>query len=185
MTRRSEETRAAILAAARSQFAANGFRGTTIRAIGADAEIDPAMVMRYFGNKAGLFAAAVDTDLRLPDLTGVARSKLGETLVGHFFDRWEGDPSEVMLTLLRSAVSDDSAADRMRNIFATQLLPVVRSAVDDPSTAPHRAGLIATQMLGLALGRHLLRLPPVVGASREELVRQLGPTVQRYLRGPL
>ena len=185
MTRRSDETRAAILAAARSQFAANGFRGTTIRAIATGAAIDPAMVMRYFGNKDGLFAAAVDTDLRLPDLTEVARSKLGETLVAHFIDRWEGEPGEVMLTLLRSAVSDDAAADRMRTIFATQLLPTVTSAVDDPSTAPHRAGLIATQMLGLALGRHLLRLPPVAGASREELVRQNGPTVQRYLRHPL
>ena len=185
MTRRSDETKAAILAAARSQFAANGFRGTTIRAIATDAAIDPAMVMRYFGNKDGLFAAAVDTDLLLPDLVGVARSKLGETLVAHFIDRWEGDPGEVMLTLLRSAVSDDAAADRMRTIFATQLLPTVASAVDDPATAPHRAGLIATQMLGLALSRHLLRLPPVAEASRDELVRQIGPTVQRYLRHPL
>ena len=35
------------------------------------------MVMRYFGNKEGLFAAAAEFDLRLPDLTHVPRSALG------------------------------------------------------------------------------------------------------------
>ena len=29
------------------------------------------MVMRYYGNKEGLFAAAVEFDLRLPDLSAV------------------------------------------------------------------------------------------------------------------
>ena len=43
------------------------------------------------------------------------------------------------------------------------------------------AGLIASQMLGLALCRYVLKLPPVVEMSREEIVSWLGPTVQRYL----
>ena len=44
-----------------------------------------------------------------------------------------------------------------------------------------RAGLVATQVLGLALCRYVLRLPPVVAMSRDEVVAWLGPTVQRYL----
>ena len=70
--RRSDRTRAAILAAARERFAADGYERATIRAIAADAAIDPAMVMRYFGNKEKLFAAAAEFDLRLPDLSGPA-----------------------------------------------------------------------------------------------------------------
>jgi hypothetical protein len=31
--------------------------------------------------------------------------------------------------------------------------------------------------------RYVLRLPPVVAMSREEVVEWLGPTVQRYLEG--
>src|SRR5436309_13182244 len=49
--RRSDRTKAAILAAARKHFAASGYERATIRAIAADAGIDPAMVMRYFGDK--------------------------------------------------------------------------------------------------------------------------------------
>ena len=62
--RRSDATRAAILAAARERFAADGYERATIRAIAADAKIDPSMVMRYYGNKEKLFAAAADVRAR-------------------------------------------------------------------------------------------------------------------------
>ena len=66
MRRSSVETKAVILAAARERFAESGFETATIRAIAADANIDPSMVMRYFGNKDQLFAAAADFDLAIP-----------------------------------------------------------------------------------------------------------------------
>ena len=69
--RRSDATRAAILEAARERFAADGYERATIRAIARDAGIDPSMVMRYYGNKEGLFAAASEFDLRLPALGAV------------------------------------------------------------------------------------------------------------------
>jgi AcrR family transcriptional regulator len=47
----AEATKAVILASARERFAADGYERATIRAIAADAAIDPAMVIRYFGNK--------------------------------------------------------------------------------------------------------------------------------------
>src|SRR6266566_1168233 len=56
--RRSESTKARILAAARKHFAASGYERATIRAIARKAGIDPALVMRYFGTKEKLFAAA-------------------------------------------------------------------------------------------------------------------------------
>src|SRR6266513_2499701 len=46
--RRSDRTKAAILAAAREHFAASGYERATIRAIAAAAGIDPALVVRYF-----------------------------------------------------------------------------------------------------------------------------------------
>jgi AcrR family transcriptional regulator len=91
-TLRADE--AAILAAARRRFAADGFERTTIRAIAADAGIDPSMVMRYYGSKDGLFSAAADLDLQLPDLAAVPREQLGETLRRHWVARWEGGRSD-------------------------------------------------------------------------------------------
>ena len=77
MRRSSTETKAVILAAARERFAESGFERATIRAIAADANIDPSMVMRYFGNKDQLFAAAADFDLQIPDLSDVDREQVG------------------------------------------------------------------------------------------------------------
>ncbi|MGJ6965220.1 TetR family transcriptional regulator [Streptosporangium sp. G11] len=179
MRRTSEDTKAAILSAARERFAADGYERATIRAIASDAGIDPSMVMRYYGNKDGLFAAAADVDLRFPDLAAVPREVVGRTLVAHFLDRWEND--EGMMILLRTGVTNEGAAERMREIFATQLGPVTARLGADPAQAAIRAGLTATQVLGMALCRYVLRLPPVVAMSREEIVDWLGPTLQRYL----
>jgi AcrR family transcriptional regulator len=180
MRRSSEQTKAVILAAARDRFARAGFERATIRAIAADADIDPSMVMRYFGSKNQLFAAAADFDLQIPDLTGSAPDGLGARLVGHFVDRWERD--EALVVLLRSSATNDDAAQRMREIFARQLLPVIAKV--NPVAAERRAGLIATQVLGLAMCRYVLELPPVVAMTHEETIAWLGPTVQRYLDAP-
>jgi AcrR family transcriptional regulator len=180
MRRSSAETKSVILAAAKQRFAESGFERATIRAIAADANIDPSMVMRYFGNKDQLFAAAADFDLQIPDLSDVDRDQLGERLVTHFMNRWEGD--EALVLLLRSSTTNPEAAQRMREIFAGQLLPAVTKI--NPDAPARRAGLVATQVLGMALCRYVLQVPPVVGMSPDELIASLGPTVQRYLAGP-
>ncbi len=168
-----------ILTAARERFARVGFERTTIRAIAADAKIDPSMVMRYFGNKDQLFAAAAEFDLQLPDLSAIDREQVGARLVEHFMNRWERDDG--LIVLLRSSTTNAEAAQRMREIFAGQLLPVIAKA--NPDTPERRAGLLATQVIGLAMCRYVLKVSPVVAMSREEVVEWLGPTVQRYLTG--
>ena len=56
----SPDTRADILAAARTRFASAGFSGTTMRAVAADAGVDAALVHHYFGTKDDLFVAALE-----------------------------------------------------------------------------------------------------------------------------
>lgn len=52
---RAAERRAALLAAAASLFASNGFEGTTIAAVARDAGMSPGNVFHYFPDKAALF----------------------------------------------------------------------------------------------------------------------------------
>jgi AcrR family transcriptional regulator len=177
--RRSDATRAAILAAARERFAAEGYERATIRAIAADADIDPTMVMRYYGNKEKLFTAAADVDLRLPDLTAVPPDQVGTRLARHFLDRWEHD--EAMAALLRAGATNKAAAQRMRGMIAIQLVPVVAAVCPDPSQAPARAALVASQVLGAALCRYVLVLSPFAEMATEDVTAWLGPTLQRYL----
>ncbi|KHL15223.1 AcrR family transcriptional regulator [Mumia flava] len=185
--RSAEATKQAILDAARTRFTTEGYRRATVRAVAADAGIDPAMVMRYFGSKQQLFAAAADLDLRLPELSRVARSRRGHQLVTHFVARWEDPDDDTLLMLLRAAIDDEQMAETMHRMFAEQLVATIVSVLPDErmDEAPRRAGLIATQMLGLALCRDILRLPPVVALSPAAAVASIAPTVQRYLTAPL
>lgn len=182
-TRRSDATRAAILSAARERFARDGYDRATIRAIAADAGIDPAMVMRYYGSKDKLFALAAEFDLQLPDFTEVPDSDIGAALVGYAIHRWESD--ETLPALLRAAVTNEAAAEKMRTIFSGQIVPMIMSRGVDPSEVATRAGLVGTQMLGVALCRYVLRVPPVVAMTSAELIAWIGPTVQRYLTEPI
>jgi AcrR family transcriptional regulator len=181
---RSRATKGRILAAARAQFARQGYDRTTIRTVAAEADADPALVMRYFGSKDGLFAAASTFNLHLPDFGTVPPDRLGETMIRHFLWRWEGDPNDPSLRiLLRAGVTGAEAAARCRAILAEQVLPAIRHAAPDQQEL--RAGLIATQMLGLALCRYILMVPPIADLSPEAIIATVGPTVQRYLTAPL
>ncbi|WP_329313990.1 TetR/AcrR family transcriptional regulator [Streptomyces sp. NBC_01262] len=177
--RRSDSTRAAILDAARERFAADGYERATIRAIAKEAGIDPSMVMRYYGNKEGLFAAASDFDLRLPDVSYIPTTHVGAALTAHFLDRWEQD--ETFAALLRAGATNPAAAERMQTIFREQLGPIVAAVCPDPDQAGTRAALASSQILGMALARYVLCFPPAVAMTREEVIAWLAPTVQRYL----
>ena len=183
--RKSDRTRATILNAARAQFQSHGYDRTSIRAVAAAARIDPSMVMRYYGSKEGLFAAAAHVDLQLPNLSGVPARQRGRALLEHFIRRWEGDLSDdVLVLLLRSAVTDERAAERLQAVFQEQLVSTLSRVYDQPE-ALRRAGLIASQVLGVALGRYLLKLPGLADRPAEDLIADLAPTIQRYLASPL
>ena len=182
---KSDRTRAAILQAARDRFGELGFERTTIRDIAAQAAIDPAMVLRYFGSKEELFARTTAVDLKLPDLTRITASQYGDTLIRHFLDLWEGPQSNGALTiLLRTAVSNAEVAAKLRDVFAGQVMPML-ARVADRSEFATRAGLIVSQLLGLALCRYVLKVPPVVAMSPDVIVACVGPVLQRYIADSL
>jgi AcrR family transcriptional regulator len=182
--KKSERTQAAILAAARALFAEAGFPGTTVRAIAARAGVDPALVIRYFGSKEALFVRVSDFSVGTIDLSGVPPGRIGEALVRHFLTLWEGEGTAGSLPiLLRTAAVSETAAERMREVFALQVRPVIEQLAPDNATA--RAGLIATQMLGLAFCRYVVALPPVTALDAGTIVATVGRTVEAYLTGPL
>jgi AcrR family transcriptional regulator len=144
-------------------------------------------VVRYFGSKPGLFAAATDIDLRIPDLTDVPADEHGERLVEHVLSRWDAGTEEgqALLTLLRSSAGDVASAAAMRDLFASRLVPALRRLIPDESEVPQRAALVASQVLGLVVTRSLLELPPFDAMPRDALVASVGATIHRYLHEPL
>lgn len=184
-TNRSLAAREAILAAARARFTEQGYERTTIRQVATDADIDPSMVMRYYGSKDGLFAAAVDIDLELPDLAAVPLDEVAGVLANHFVTMWRDDRNGPLSILLRSAVTHEEAAERLRAVFSGQVSVMVRKLLGEGPEVELRAGLLSTHLLGVALTRHILRLPPVVDLDDQDVVAITTKYVEHALTGPL
>lgn len=178
--RSAPATRAAILAAARARFAAEGYERTTLRAVAGDVGVDAAMVIRYFGGKEALFAEAAEFELRLPDLTGVEPEDLAGVLLPRFFAVWEEDAT--FLALLRASATSPTAAAKMREVFAAQVAPAL--AVVAPDHPVERAGLLGSLVLGLAVSRYVLATPAVAAMDRDELVAWVAPLLRQALTGP-
>jgi len=180
---RSAETQARIIAAARPLFAEHGYAGTTVRAVAAAAGIHPSMVMRYFDSKEGLFAAAAEFDLRLPDFSQIRHADLGVALVRQFLARWEGaGAGDELRALLGVAATNTTARQRLTEIFSAQIEPMVDRIT---STARRRetSALIVTQMLGLAFTRYILRLPAIAELPPAVIEQRIGATIQAYIDG--
>jgi AcrR family transcriptional regulator len=187
--------KAAILAAARHEFIEHGY-GATIRGIAARAGVDPALVLHYFGSKdqlllAGLQAGGADEPSvadALPGLLAGDPDRLGERLVRSTVSAYESPFFRAawgsIVGLLRLAATQPEAAAMLRAGFMDGGLVLLLEATD--VSQPHtRAALIASALGGLALARLVLGLEPIASATIEELVAWYGPTVQRYLTGPL
>jgi AcrR family transcriptional regulator len=177
--RNASQTRADILAAARRRFGAEGYERTTLRAVAADVGVDAALVIRYFGSKQDLFAAAADFAIELPDLSNVDPDEVAGILLPRFFAVWE---DETFVALLRAAMTSQIAADALRRVFAEQVAPKLITAT--PDNPIQRIGLMGAFVIGLATTRYVLVNPPIANLSRDELSRWAAPVIRQLLVGP-
>ena len=112
---RSRDTRAKILAAARTAFAEDGFETTSAEAVAQRAGVSKATVFAHFGDKTGLLIAAkIDgLDTILADMRAraeaVGRHTPGKALAGGFLPLltlYREDPEFARLFLVQSTLKD-------------------------------------------------------------------------------
>ena len=184
----NQDTRGQIITAARQAFAAKGFAGASMRGIAAEAGVDAALIHHYFENKEQLFLATVALPLEMPQkLEEVAAGGLdgiGERLVRTVLGVWDSDLQPTLIAGIRTTLTDPALTRSVGEFLALEIIGRVLRRDDlPPEEANRRAGLAASQVLGLVIGRYVLQLPLLVSRRSEDLVIEVGPTVQRYLDG--
>lgn len=185
----SSDTRERILVAAREAFGVAGFDGATIRGIAGSADVDPALVHHYFGTKERLFIAAthlpVDIPALLPRVLEGPPERIGHRLAAVFLEVWEEPRARAaLLGMLRSAASDEHAAAMTRALILSEALGPVVAALGAPDAAM-RATLVGSQLAGLAMIRYVIGVEPMASMDPAILVDAIGPTLSRYLTGPI
>lgn len=178
-------TREAILDAALGLFAAGGYDATSIRAVASRAGVDPGLIRYFYGTKQELFVTTMAQRTVIPDRIAEALScdpdTVGRRLTDTYLGLWEDEETRpILLGLFRSAMTTRGAA----NMLVETLSARVRG--DAPLPAPDSPrdldfALAATHLLGVAIARHLIKLPVVVDLTHEQLVDLLAPEIQRDL----
>ncbi|MFJ8718384.1 TetR family transcriptional regulator [Streptomyces violaceus] len=183
------DTRDRILTAAREEFSERGYEKTSVRGIAKAAGVDPALVHHYFGTKEQVFEAAI-TQSFAPAMEAPKAIEegpldgVGERLVRFFFGIWENPATRApLLAIVRSAVTNETAAAVFRRIVATQVLRRIAGRLDLPD-AELRAELAAAQLVGTAMLRYVIKVEPLASADPEQIIERLAPVVQGHLTGP-
>ncbi|MGH4026660.1 MAG: TetR family transcriptional regulator [Pseudonocardiaceae bacterium] len=178
------ETREQILAAARRLFGEHGYDGTTIRAIAAEAEVNPALIHHFFGSKDQVFAACLALPVS-PSMVvstvvdGGPREQAGERLIRVFLTVW-GHPEarSPFLALMRSVSSNEGAARMMREFLRSAIIGRIGPEL---GVSEMRMTAVGSQLMGLALLRYIIRVEPLASAPDEDVVAMIAPVVQHHL----
>lgn len=184
--RTGAESKQRIVDTARALFGEHGYGGTTVRAIAADAGVDPAMVFYFFGNKQGLFAAAIEMSGQVPPaiesiFTG-GLDGIGERIIRTLVETMDASGRAPLAMLTRSAQADDRSETLLREYIDREITGKLAALLGTPDAAV-RAGMVNVQILGLAVARYVVRIEPIASASLDELVSRFGPLVQHCLTG--
>ncbi|WP_062431160.1 TetR/AcrR family transcriptional regulator [Herbidospora daliensis] len=182
------QTREAILEAAVASFVESGYAATTIRGVARAADVDPALVMHFFGSKDGLFDASLRAAMPVQELAVALAgdpSTLGARLTRRYLEVWESPETGPRIrAIVGSIASTPAAAQIMRDFMSGELaVPLAKSLPGDQPE--RRAILAAAQLMGMAFARYLLAVEPMASMTTDELVISVGPSVQRYLTGDL
>lgn len=180
-----DRTRARIADAARRRFASDGYDRTTIRGVAAAAQVDPALVMHYFGSKRDLFAAAV----RMPAESDPANSDpespggAGPTeLVLASLAAKLGGMNERTLAGLRSMLTHPDATVRARDALVDESRLLADRLPGDHADV--RAALLLALNLGVTIAREILELDALRACPPEELLVLAGPAVRALTEPP-
>ncbi|MFJ9611983.1 TetR family transcriptional regulator [Kitasatospora sp. NPDC101176] len=147
---------------ARGQFARHGYAAVTVKGVADAAGVSPNLITRYFGGKDGLFLAATEVGIPVPDSFDGDRSGLGERLAANIVRRWFGAAGEDPLLVLHRASGERPAAAEALAAFldTNSLEPLhryLRDSGPDDAEAGRRAAAIDAFVLGVSTRRRILR----------------------------
>jgi AcrR family transcriptional regulator len=167
--RNAEVTRAAILEAAKAQFARLGYDRAALRDIAAEAGADVALIKRYFGGKEALFTEALKASFKPDRLREWDRATFASEIAEMMAGGAHQDEARAhgFQFLLRAATSPTTAP--LLNVAVQErfLAPIRDWLGGDDAQA--RARVLAAAFIGFLVER-LIRNDPLTGRERDVFI---------------
>jgi AcrR family transcriptional regulator len=168
--RNANASREALLDSGRKLFSERGFDNTTVRDIGEDAGVDPALIARYFGNKMNLYLATItaeDADSGRPENLDDP-----EAFISWLISRVDSrGPGPVLQALVRSDTSAEireaARGHLTRRLVDPLAATLERRGVRNPQL---RAEIAVSALIGVLLARSLGSFEQLGQLGRDELI---------------
>ncbi|MFJ9349919.1 TetR family transcriptional regulator [Streptomyces sp. NPDC101237] len=177
--RDAEATRAAILKAARHLLARHAHADITLKDVAERAGVSAPLILKYFGNKDGLFARVMSFDTDAAALLDAPLDDLGRHMVRHVLEGQRDRGADPLLRIVFAPLHGDHG-DVLRANFRAQVVDRVAARLTGPD-APLRAELAVAQLIGLGVMYGIARGPRLRDSAVDDLVDRCGPAVQAQL----
>ena len=178
--RKGQRTRRRILEAGRAVFAEVGYERATIRGIAVQAGVDKSSIIKYFGTKDALFREAVHWEIPVAELTSDDAAETAANYARAMLTAWAADPDSPMAVLLRSSMTSEESADILRTHITAQAVDTVAETID-ADDARLRAALAGAMLMGVASQKFILRMPDLVDAHVDDILRLVAPLLHSLI----
>jgi AcrR family transcriptional regulator len=170
--RDAEATRAAILEAAKDQFARLGYDRASLREIAGQAGADVALIKRYFGGKEALFLAALRASFHPGRPLSWDRRTFPRDIAESMAESAHaGEERTQRFQFLLRAATSPTTAPLLSVALQERFLAPIREWLGGED-AQARARVVAAVVIGFMVER-LIRNEPLVGREREVFVDQV------------
>ncbi|MEU2620772.1 TetR family transcriptional regulator [Streptomyces sp. NPDC007157] len=177
--RDAEATKAAILKAARHLLARHAHADITLKDVAERAGVSAPLILKYFGNKDGLFARVMSFDTDAAALLDAPLDDLGRHMVRHVLEGQRDRGADPLLRIVFAPLHGDHG-DVLRANFRAQVVDRVAARLTGPD-APLRAELAVAQLIGLGVMYGIARGPRLRDSAIDDLADRYGPAVQAQL----
>ena len=171
-------TRQVILTAANVHFRERGFAGASVRGIAAAVDVDPALVIRYFGTKEQLFVSAMALTIDDVPQLSAPLEQLGEALVGYLLEI--GEPTRGVWLALTRGSGQQRVAEHIRAKHEKTFVAPLRARLTGPD-ADLRARLAASLAAGLLYSIWVIGDEAVLAADRDLIISRYGALIQELM----
>jgi AcrR family transcriptional regulator len=181
-----EGRRADVLRAARRLFAKNGYAQTSIRAIAAEADVNHALVVTYFGGKEALFMEAVGRFEIPQNVLEGSLDGMGARIARAYMERWENmADDDPWLALVRSSFSHEGSYQLLRSELEVQQTVPLREALGGTREGLQRSAMVECLIAGMIMTRYIYRLEPAGSLPAAAFEAAFASSLQQAISGPL
>jgi AcrR family transcriptional regulator len=187
------DTRSHILAAARTQFIAVGYRAATVRSIAAQAGVDPALISYFFGTKQHLFGEAFALRANPAEIIAEAMpgplDELPRRLLTVLLETWDQPENQpTLLAIAQAGAGPESSALTRSFVEEVLAVPITERLLREGAPAGEVrlcTALVLTQLVGVIYARYVLAADPVAAIPRQEFIDRFTPALNAVVRSCL